>query len=125
MEFSELALQKILQLFPELTNFIVTFKDVTEDANRSENSAVKVGIFILQFGNGYYYLPVVAKGEVVQPLDSIFSVEDQAFYPLTKNYVQKAVNSVQLELGKSTRIPNTTWLLLLGQVNLSMPPLLA
>ena len=107
MEFSELALQKILQLFPELTNFIVTFKDVTEDANRAENSAVKVGIFILQFGNGYYYLPVVAKGEVVQPLDSIFSVEDQAFYPLTKNYVQKAVNSVQLELGKSTRIPNT------------------
>lgn len=107
MEFSELALQKLIQLFPELANFIVTFKDVTGEINKGEDSDISVGIFILQFGRENYYIPVVGKGEVVQPVDSIFNIEEQKFTPLTKNFIQKAINSSQLEPGKRAKIPNT------------------
>lgn len=107
MEFSQLAIQKLLQLFPELANYIVTFKDVTDETNTGEDSGISVGMFILQLGGAYFYIPVIAKGEAIQPIDSIFNVEDQTFTPLTKSFVQQAVNSSQLSLGKPTKIPGT------------------
>jgi hypothetical protein len=107
MEFSQIALQKLLQLFPELANFIITFKDVTEETNKGEDSDISVGVYILQFGDAYYYVPVMAKGEAVQPIDSIFNVADGTFTPLTKSFIQQASNFSQLSMGKSTKIPKT------------------
>lgn len=107
MEFSELALQKLIQLFPELANYIVTFRDVTEDTGGEENSDVSVGVFILQFGNGYSYIPVIAKGEVIQPIDSIYSVEEKSFSPLITPVIKTLVNQVGEGMGKRTKIPNS------------------
>lgn len=105
--FSELAIQKLLQLFPELSSFIVTFKDITDETPSLEETDISVGMFILQAGNKYFYLPIIAKGEAIQPLDSIFDNEEQVFVPLTKGFVNKLVNSSQSDLGKPTKIPNS------------------
>lgn len=107
MEFSELALQKLIQLFPELSNNIVNFRDITDSSSVEENSDIKVGVFIVQFGNGYAYIPVISKGEVLQPIDSLFSVEDQSFSPLTASLVKNLINQTGVEFGKKTKIPST------------------
>lgn len=107
MEFSGLAVNKLLQLFPELSSFILTFKDITQEVPSLEETNVSVGIFILQAGDRYFYLPIIAKGEAIQPLDSIFDNTDQCFIPLTKGFVNKLINSSQSEMGKSTKIPNS------------------
>lgn len=106
MELSEIALQKLLQLFPEISGYIISFKDITEESGKEE-SGIQVGIFILQFGEEYYYIPVLAKNGTVLPIDSIFSASQQTFMPMTKSFLEKAMASAQVYLGKRTKIPGT------------------
>jgi hypothetical protein len=107
MDISSLALQKLLQLFPELSSYVVTFKDITGDVPSLEETDMSVGVFIIAVGSRYFYLPVVVKGEIVQPLDSIFDVEEQCFLPLSKNFINLVINSSQNEPGKAGKIPDT------------------
>jgi hypothetical protein len=107
MEFSELAIAKLLQLFPELSSVIVTFKDITNEVPSLEDTDIGIGVFILQVGSSSYYLPIIRKGDAIQPLDSLFDNEEQCFIPLTKGFVTKLINSSQSEMGKPTKIPNT------------------
>lgn len=106
MELSEIALQKLLQLFPEISSYIVNFRDITEEAGKEE-SGLQIGIFILQFGEEYYYIPVIAKNETVLPIDSLFSASTNTFTPLTRSFIDKVVASSQVYLGKATKIPKT------------------
>jgi hypothetical protein len=106
MEFSDLAMVKLLQVLPELGPYIVTFKDVTDELNR-EGDETQVGLFIVSFGGQYYYIPITGKGEVLQPVDSIFDPTEGCFYPLTKSFLQKFINSQSLQLGNRTKIPQT------------------
>lgn len=106
MEFSEIALQKLLQLFPELSSYIVSFKDVSEETGKEE-SGLRVGMFILQLGQEYYYVPVIMKNETVLPMDSLFSATEGKFYPLTRSFMDQAISSSQVYLGKPTKIPAT------------------
>lgn len=105
--FAELALEKLLQLFPELSPYIVTFKDISEEAAKGDNSDISVGTFILQFGSAYYYIPIIAKGEALQPIDSIFDAEEQTFTPLTKAFITQATAKSQISIGKPSKIPST------------------
>lgn len=107
MEFSEIALLKLTQVMPELVSYIVSFADITDQTLEQEDSSLRVGCFLVSFGNAYYYIPIVSKGDSLQPLDSIFSAEDQTFRPLTKKIVEHLVNSAKNTIGKATRIPNT------------------
>ena len=45
MELSELALEKLLQLFPELASYIVSFRDLTQESGKEE-MGLSVGMFI-------------------------------------------------------------------------------
>lgn len=107
MEFSELALQKLLQIMPELSQYIVTFKDMSEDLNQDESTDLQVGAFILALGGGYLYVPVFLKSGAVQPIDSIFDPASAKFVPLTKNYINKLLSSAQLQIGKGVKMPAT------------------
>lgn len=106
MEFSEIALQKLLQLFPELSSYIVSFKDVTEESGKEE-SGLRVGMFILQLSQEYYFVPVISKNDTVLPIDSLFSSSEGKFYPLTRSFMDQAISSSQVYLGKPTKIPAT------------------
>ena len=107
MEFSEIALLKLTQVMPEIVSYIVSFADITDQTLEQEDSSLRVGCFLVCFGNAYYYIPLVSKGDSIQPLDSIFSAEDQTFLPLTKRIVENLINSSKNSIGKATRIPNT------------------
>jgi hypothetical protein len=107
MEFSELAIQKLLQLFPELSSLIVTFKDITDEVPSLEDTDISIGVFILETGGEYFYLPIIAKGESIQPLDSVFNLKEQSFVPLTKGFINRVVTSAQVNIGKPKKIPDT------------------
>lgn len=108
MDFYDIALAKFLQSFPDLSNFIVTFKDLTEElSNSSEGSEIAIGCFIIKAGNNYFYIPVIAKGSNVYPIDSMFSVEKQKFLPLTQKTVVEIINSNSFGLGTKTKVPPT------------------
>lgn len=103
MEFSDIALAKLLQTLPELGPLILTFQDVTEELN--EETGMQVGIFVLRSGADLFYVPVVSKGENVYPIDSIFFDSKKKFFPLTKKTVASVLQASQVQVGKATKIP--------------------
>lgn len=105
MEFYDIALAKLLQTLPELSTYIVTFKDVSADI--PEGSDMKVGIFILRAGSEYLYVPVVAKDDNIYPIDSVFFAGTSKFFPLTKKTLASIEGLAQTSQGKPTKIPNT------------------
>lgn len=105
MEFSDIALAKLLQSAPELGRLVVTFKDVTDEL--PEESDTQVGIFILRSGEEIFYLPVVSKSGNVFPIDSLYQVSTSKFLPITKKVMETIVNGQSARIGQSTKIPKT------------------
>lgn len=105
MEFSDIALAKLLQTLPELGPLILTFQDVSEEL--SDESGIQVGVFVLRSGSDLFYIPVVSKSENVYPIDSVFFDNRKKFFPLTKKTINMILSSSQIEQGKATKIPNT------------------
>lgn len=103
-DFSDIALSKLLTTSPELGGLILTFKDVSEDL--SEQTDMKVGVFILKSGTEVFYVPVVSKSDNIYPIDSIFFASRQKFFPLTKKTVSMVLNSSQMTQGKSKKMPS-------------------
>jgi hypothetical protein len=104
-DFHDLALAKFLQSSPELSNMIVTFKDVSDELQ--DDVDIKVGVFILRSGEEVFYVPTVSKADNVYPIDSIFFASKSKFFPLTKKTVAMVVNSSQLTQGRKSKIPDT------------------
>jgi len=107
MEFSEVAIQKLLQLFPELSALIVSFKDISDELVDSGGSNAKVGVFIIKGGEKFYYLPIISKSDAIQPIDSLFDVEEQAFIPLTKSFVTRLTSSPVGIGGRKAKVPGS------------------
>lgn len=105
MEFSDIALAKLLQTQPELGSLILTFEDVSDQI--SDESGIQVGVFVLRSGGELFYVPVVSKSDNVYPMDSVFFDSRKKFFPLTKKTVNLILASSQLEQGKTTKIPKT------------------
>lgn len=105
MEFSDIALAKLLTTQPELGSLIVTFEDVSDQLN--DDSGIQVGVFVLQSGGSTFYIPVVSKADNVYPIDSVFFDDRKKFFPLTKKTVNMITASSQLEQGKAVKTPKT------------------
>lgn len=105
MEFSDIALAKFLQTQPELGQLIITFQDVSDEI--TDDSGIQVGVFILRSGADLFFVPVVARGDNVYPVDSIFFDSRKKFFPLTKKTIARIMASSQLEQGRPTKIPET------------------
>lgn len=103
MEFYDLALAKLLEGFPELGSFIVTFKDLSDELNDTDD--VQVGAFVLSANSDIFYIPVVSKGSSVYPLDSVFVNSKEKFFPLTKKVINLLISTPTNSPGKSTKIP--------------------
>jgi len=107
IDFNSLALAKFLSSSPELGNYIIGFKDVTDEIQNDDNADLKVGIFVLRVGREVFYVPVVSKGDSVYPVDSIFFASLAKFYPLTKKTIELITSTSQLSQGKAVKIPPT------------------
>lgn len=105
MEFSDLALAKLLQAAPELSPYILNFSELSEEPGIEDDT--KVGVFILRAGLGIVYVPVVGKGDTLFPIDSLFFEEENMFKPLTKDVISSILSSVSPTAGKVKKIPGT------------------
>lgn len=103
MDFSDIALAKFLEAAPELGPSILNFNELTEELG--DGGDTKIGVFSLRIGAGLAFLPVVAKGDNIFPIDSIFVDEDSQFRPLTKSTIQGLMNQSGMAPGKATKIP--------------------
>lgn len=104
-EFSDIAFAKLLQMLPELGNYIVTFQDVSEELN--DESGMQVGVFVMNINGKVAYVPVVAKASNVYPIDSIFFKEMGEFFPLSRKTMPYILGLGSSEPGKLTKIPKT------------------
>lgn len=105
MEFTDIAYAKFLQSWPELSNLILTFQDMTSELG--EDTDIKIGIFILRSGTDLFYVPVISKGEGLFPVDSIFFSSKSKFFPLSKDTIEIILNSQKQGLGATSKIPVT------------------
>ena len=103
MNFIDDAYERLSKTAPDLIRYISTFIDLTNEV--PENYGVELGVFMLISGQSLFYVPVVAKGGTVYPIDSVFSAEDSQFFPLTPKFVDKVINSNEMNLGQKTSIP--------------------
>lgn len=103
VNFQEEAMLKLGATAPELVSLVVSFRDLSEDLPEGGNTSV--GVFILKGGTGLFFVPVVAKGNTVYPIDSVFDDAAKKFKPLTNTYVQRIVSAQGLSLGQPTIIP--------------------
>lgn len=103
MNFIDDAYERLSKTAPDLIKYISTFVELTDDV--PENYGVELGVFMLISGQSMFYVPVVAKGGTVFPIDSVFSSEDSQFFPLTPKFVDKVINSSEMSLGEKAAIP--------------------
>lgn len=99
---SKTALSKLNVQAPELSQYVVAFKDLTEDL--PEDTGIQVGMIILDIKGKYIYVPVIAKAGEVQVLESMFDAETKEFIPLTNKAIDWMV-STGFHMGKAERIP--------------------
>lgn len=107
IDFSSIATAKFAQTMPELSNYVIAFQDVSEDLSQPGGDDIKVGVFVLRVGVEAFYVPVVSKEDNVYPIDSVFSVSNNKFFPLTKATASMMITSSKLTQGKPARIPQT------------------
>ena len=105
MSFADLAFERLNRTAPELAPLVVSFQDMTQDL--SEESNIKLGIFTLRSGGSFFFIPVVAKGSNIYPMDSVFSNEDKKFFPLSRLGIEKVKNAVKTQVGKGVKTPLT------------------
>src|ERR1017187_4412417 len=104
-EFSAIATEKLLRLFPEISSYILNFSDVTDELAQ-EDEYTYIGMFIAKLGGKCYYIPVVGKNGVIQSIDSLFDPEKQEFMPLTKQVISTLIATQTPDMGKRTRVPS-------------------
>lgn len=103
MNFIEDAYERLSKTAPDLIRFISTFVDLTNEV--PENYGIELGVFMLSSGKSLFYVPVIAKSGTVYPIDSVFSTEDNQFFPLTPKFIDKVISSNEMNLGQKTTTP--------------------
>ena len=101
---SKTALNRLNMQTPELSQYVVAFKDLSTEL--PENTGIQIGMIILDVKGRYVYVPVVAKAGEVQILESMFDADTKKFIPLTRKSVQWMTEKGHL-MGQAERIPAT------------------
>lgn len=105
MALADIALERLTRIAPQLAKQVISFYDMTEEL--PEDSGMHVGVFILGSKNNQYYIPVVAKGGTVYPIDSVYSKEESRFIPITTKGIDEVVSSSQQKMGRGAKMPKT------------------
>lgn len=103
MNFSQMALEKLNAASPGLSKYVIAFKDMSSELQDSDG--VQVGVFIMRNGGSLFYVPVISRGGVTFPIDSIYLADRKAFFPLTKKTVEQIKTSQNTNVGMAARVP--------------------
>lgn len=99
MALLDISYNKLTQVAPDLTKFIVSFKDMSDELATDKD--IELGAFILDINGSRYFIPVMNQAGAIFPIDSIYSASLECFLPITKDMVSKILNEVQIEMGKT------------------------
>lgn len=105
MSFAESAFERLNKIAPEIASMVVNFQDMSDELG--EDSSVSLGIFTVRSGGVLYFIPIVAKGSNVYPIDSIYSSVEGKFFPLSKSGIEKVKSKFSTEVGTPARVPST------------------
>lgn len=103
MNFSQMALEKLNAASPGLSKYVIAFKDMSSELQDSDG--VEVGVFIMRNGGNLFYVPVISRGGVTFPIDSIYLADRKAFFPLTKKTMEQIQSQQNANVGQAARIP--------------------
>lgn len=103
MNFSQMALEKLNAASPGLSKYVIAFKDMSSELQDSDG--VEVGVFIMRNGGSLFYAPVISRGGVTFPIDSIYLADRKAFFPLTKKTLEQIQSQQNANVGSAARIP--------------------
>lgn len=103
MNFSQMALEKLNAASPGLSKYVIAFKDMSSELQDSDG--VEVGVFIMRNGGSLFYAPVISRGGVTFPIDSIYLADRKAFFPLTKKTLEQIQSQQNSNVGMAARIP--------------------
>lgn len=103
MNFSQMALEKLNAASPGLSKYVIAFKDMSSELQDSDG--VEVGVFIMRNGGSLFYVPVISRGGVTFPIDSIYLADRKAFFPLTKKTMEQIQSQQNANVGQPARIP--------------------
>ena len=106
MNFSDTAFERLSRTSPEISRYIISFVNLTQDL--PEDRGIELGVFVLGTNAGAsLYIPVLSKGGNVFPLDTVFNPAEGQFFPLIESYVMQSIMSNVTNIGAATNIPST------------------
>ena len=101
--FSQLAQRIFTSKFPELVEFIVTFKIIKTEIDNNSG----VGAFILDINGETVFVPTVLAGSQIKPLDIMYFKEKDIFLPLTPEWLEEVSRGSLDNLGAGVEPPKT------------------
>lgn len=106
MEFSDNAYLKLSQRFPDLVSAVTGFYDLSEELT-AEDDTLSVGVFELSIGPEVFFLPIISKNSVIQPLDSVVNAETNLFFPASPAYIRTLLDTPTNSYGQNMRLPTS------------------
>lgn len=101
--FSQMAQRIFTSKFPELMEYMVTFKILKSDINTGSG----VGAFILSIDGEEVYVPAVLAGNSIKPLEIMYFKDRDIFLPLTPEWLEEVARGSLDELGGGVTPPDT------------------
>lgn len=101
--FSQMAQRVFSTKYPELMDYVVTFKILKSDLDTGSG----VGAFILSIDGEEVYVPVVLATNNVKPIDIMYFKERDIFLPLTPEWLEEIARGSLDELGDGVKPPDT------------------
>jgi len=103
-DFQQEAMNKLSITAPSLMGGVLRFQDLSQGFTQVKN--VFVGVFVLALPAGAFLIPVVARDDIVFPLDSVYDTTEDKFKPLTPSYIQVITTMQGTRIGTPQRIPS-------------------
>lgn len=101
---SKAALSKLNTQAPELSKYVVAFKDLSDEL--PDSKGIQIGMVILDIKGKYVYVPIMAKAGDIQLIESMFDADSKTFIPLTRKSIEWMLNK-GYRMGDSERIPSS------------------
>lgn len=101
--FGQLAQRIFSSKFPELMDFVVTFKVIKTDLDTNSG----VGAFVLDIDGETIFVPTVLANNQIKPLEIMYVKDKDIFLPLTQNWITEVSRGTLDNLGHGVKPPPT------------------
>lgn len=101
--FNQLAQRLFTTKFPELMEYVVTFKIINTDLDTNSG----VGAFVLDINGETIFVPTVLASNQIKPLEIMYFKDKDIFLPLTQEWIEEVSRGSLDNLGSGVEPPKT------------------